>query len=41
MQAQCLLKQQPDGSGAVHAVTTPGIETLQQFWAEPYMGWMA
>jgi hypothetical protein len=30
---QRLFQQQPDGSGAVHAVTTPGVKALQQVWA--------
>jgi hypothetical protein len=33
VQAQRLFQQQPDGSGAVHAVATPGVEAVQQFWA--------
>jgi hypothetical protein len=35
-----LLKQQPDGGGTIHAITTPGIKPLQQIRREAYMGWM-
>lgn len=33
LQLQRLLEQQPYGSSAVHAVTTPGVKALQEVWA--------
>jgi hypothetical protein len=41
VQVKRLLKQQPYGRGAVHAVTTPTVKALQLIWREAYMGWMA
>jgi hypothetical protein len=41
VQVKRLLQQQPDGSGATHAVTTPAVKALQLIWREAYMGWMA
>jgi hypothetical protein len=40
MQTQRLLKEEPDSSGSVHAVTTPAVKTLLQLWRETYMGWI-
>jgi hypothetical protein len=41
VQVKRLLKQQPYGSGATHAVTAPTVKALQLIWTEAYMGWMA
>jgi hypothetical protein len=41
VQVKRLLQQQPDGSGATHAVTAPPVKALQLIWREAYMGWMA
>jgi hypothetical protein len=41
VQVKRLLKQQPYGSSATHAVTTPTVKALQLIWREAYMGWMA
>jgi hypothetical protein len=41
VQVKRLLKQQPYGSGAVHAVTTPPVKAPQLIWRQSYMGWMA
>jgi hypothetical protein len=41
VQVKRLLKQQPHGGGATHAVTAPTVKALQLIWREAYMGWMA
>jgi hypothetical protein len=40
VQVKRLLQQQPDRSGAVHAVTTPAVNLMLQLWREAYMGWI-
>ena len=40
MQVKRLLQQEPYGSGATHAITTPRVEALQLVWGESYMGWI-
>ena len=40
MQVKRLLKQQPDSSGTIHAVTTPAVNLMLQLWREAYMGWI-
>jgi hypothetical protein len=41
VQVKRLLQQQPDRSGAIHAVTTPAVNLMLQLWREAYMGWIA
>jgi hypothetical protein len=41
MQTHGLLKQNPDGGAAPHAVTTPRIQPLQEIWAKPKAKWSA
>ena len=40
VQVKRLLQQQPDRSGAVHAITTPTVNLMLQLWREAYMGWI-
>jgi hypothetical protein len=41
VQIKGLLNQQPYGSSAVHAITTPAVKALLQVRRKSYMGWMA
>jgi hypothetical protein len=41
VQVKRLLKQQPYGGSATHAVTAPTVKALQLIWRKAYMGWMA
>ena len=41
MQVKRLLKEEPDSSSTVHAVTTPPVNLMLQFWRKAYMGWIA